>query len=650
MNFEPAREAMVEKLCQRGVSDPAVLAACRKVPREKFIDANLREFAYGDHPLPIGEDQTITQPYIVALMTQAIELKADDRVLEVGTGSGYAAAVMAEIAAQVFTIERYASLAQVAQQRLKKLGYTNIRLRHGDGTLGWPEEAPFDAIVVAAGGPSVPQEMMQQLKIGGRLLMPVGGVRDQELIRIERTDSHTFEQKNLGRVRCVPLVGERGWAEITPADQGAALTALIRQEAEEFTSIDQFQPDRWLKRVGDARVVLLGEASHGTAEFYRMRARLTRELIERKGFTLVAVEADWPDARLVDNYVQGHSSNLTEWAQHSRFPQWMWRNREVVEFVDWLRQHNQHLQSGNGKVGFYGLDLYSLQASISSVLEWLDDRFPEAAQVARHRYACLTPWQSDPAAYGHAVLTKAYRKCEPAVVERLLVQLAQRSTHRFNGKKAYLDALVNSRVVSNAEHYYRVMYYGSAESWNLRDQHMFDVLQTLLGDTPGAKAVVWEHNSHLGDARATEMSIRGERNLGQLARQAWSNKVYSVGFGTHSGKVAAATRWGGEMEIKTVRPSHERSFERLFHETGMKRFSLPLRQASTELREQLSHPRLQRAIGVIYRPETELASHYFHADLSRQFDEYIWFDETTPVGPLSNRHDLGPPETYPFGL
>lgn len=646
MNFETVRKQMVELLSRRGVSDPAVLAACRKVPREKFIDPNLREFAYGDHPLPIAEDQTISQPYIVALMAEALKLKPGDRVLEVGTGSGYAAAVLAEVAGEVFTIERYESLAKVAAERLRKLGYNNVHVTSGDGTLGWAEHSPYDAIVVAAGGPSVPRELMHQLKVGGRLLIPVGDARDQELLLVTRQSETGFTQTDLGRVRFVPLVGEQGWADQITPDQDARLVRKIRDSAEPFESIEQFDSKRWLERVGDARVALLGEMSHGTSEFYSMRARLTRELIEKKGFNLVAVEADWPDARLLDDFVQGRSSDLKAWRQESRFPRWMWRNQELLDFVLWLRDYNR---SRSSKVGFYGLDLYSLQASIRSVLEFLEERFPQAAELARHRYACLTPWQADPAAYGHAVLTKAYKKCEPAVVERLLVELSKTTT-RLNGKNAYLNALMNSRVVSNAEHYYRLMYYGSAESWNLRDRHMFEVLQSLLEGAPGSRAVVWEHNSHLGDARATEMSMRGEHNVGQLTRQAWGDRVYSVGFGTHTGKVAAATRWGGEMEIKQVRPSHERSFERLFHDTGLKRFALPLRHASADLRKQLSHPRLERAIGVIYSPQTELTSHYFHADLSRQFDEYVWFDQTNPVTPLTETEELGAPDTYPFGL
>lgn len=614
-----ARLKMVELLEQRGIHDSAVLNAFRKVRREDFVDPGLREFAYEDHPLPIAEEQTISQPYIVALMAEALELRATDRVLEVGTGSGYAAAILGEIAAEVYTVERYPSLARTASERLR--GYPNVHVRCGDGTQGWVEHAPYDGIVVAAGGPTVPEELKRQLQVGGRLLIPVGPTRDQKLTLVRRLSDSDYSESDLGAVRFVPLVGKEGWPERL---QDGSLSDQIRQEAEVFTSIDRYHPEAWLRRVGDARVVLLGEASHGTSEFYRMRARLTRALVEQKGFNIVAVEADWPDGRLLDDFASGRADDLNSWHSQSRFPHWMWRNQEMVDFITWLRRHNE---THTGKVGFYGLDLYSLQASIRKVLDFLDVHHPEAAQLARHRYACLTPWQADPAAYGRAVLTNLYKKCEPAVVERLLAAMP-----RQNGQDEHLDALMNSRVVKNAEEYYRVMYYGSAESWNLRDQHMFDVLEHLLRRDPKARAVVWEHNSHLGDARATEMSMRGEHNLGQLARQAWS--VYSVGFGTHTGEVACATHWDGEMEIKKVVPSHARSFERLFHNTGLARFSLPLRQASPGLRKQLSFPRLERAIGVIYRPESELASHYFHADLSRQFDEYIWFDETRAVAAL----------------
>jgi protein-L-isoaspartate(D-aspartate) O-methyltransferase len=286
------------------------------------------------------------------------------------------------------------------------------------------------------------------------------------------------------------------------------------------------------------------------------------------------------------------------------------------------------------------------------VLQYLDAADPEAARVARERYGCLTPWQSDPAAYGRAALTGAYRTCESDVVAMLQELLAARLARMRQGDERLFDAVQNAQLIANAEAYYRVMYYGSRESWNLRDQHMFQTLSDLLrfhGD--GAKAVVWEHNSHVGDASATEMSARGELNVGQLCRERFGARAYSVGFGTDHGTVAAASYWDGPMEVKHVRPAHERSYERVCHDSGVSSFLLALREPRRpELRQGLSDPKLERAIGVIYRPETELASHYFHAALPRQFDEYVWFDETAAVTPLETGERDGMPATYPFGL
>jgi protein-L-isoaspartate(D-aspartate) O-methyltransferase len=329
----------------------------------------------------------------------------------------------------------------------------------------------------------------------------------------------------------------------------------------------------------------------------------------------------------------------------------MWRNRDVRDFVDWLRDHNQGRESGR-RVRFAGLDLYGLYNSIESVLAYLDGVDPQSAAVARQRYGCLTPWQSDPAEYGRAALTGAYRSCERDVVAVLHALHGERLRDLRRSDERLFEALQNARVVADAEAYYRVMYYGSAESWNLRDRHMFATLQGLLDfHGPRSKAVVWAHNSHVGDAASTEMSARGELNIGQLCRQQFGSAAYSIGFGTDHGTVAAASHWGGPMEVKRVRSSHERSYERLCHESGLESFFLPLRAPRLpELRRDLVEPRLERAIGVLYRPETELASHYFHAVLPHQFDEFVWFDGTTAVSPLETHELAGMPDTYPFGI
>jgi protein-L-isoaspartate(D-aspartate) O-methyltransferase len=440
------------------------------------------------------------------------------------------------------------------------------------------------------------------------------------------------------------------------ADDLPLVAKLVREVAEPIDEIGAASLDGLLDRIGDARLVLLGEATHGTSEFYRMRAHITRELVARRGFRLVAVEADWPDAALVDDYVLGGPPKAAlRFTPFSRFPTWMWRNEEVDAFVQWLRAYNADQREPAARAGFHGLDLYSLFTSIAAVLAYLDTVDPEAARAARARYATLAPWQRDPASYGHAVLLGRIASAEPAVVAMLCEMLERRIEYaRLDGARCF-DALQNARVVAGAERYYRAMYYAGPESWNLRDAHMVEALQALLAFYgPDAKAVVWEHNSHVGDASATEMALRGEHNVGQLCREQYGEaNVYLVGFATDHGTVAAADDWDEPMQTMRVRAAHPESHERVLHDSGVPAFLLPLRAPAHEaVREELCASRLERAIGVVYRPETELASHYFQASLARQFDEVVWFDETTAVHPLAPERlrpqDL--PETFPFGL
>ncbi len=655
--YDRLRARMVDdQIAARGISSPQVLAALRTVKREGYVPSYLGEFAYEDAPLPIEEEQTISQPYIVAYMVEALRLVGGEKVLEVGTGSGYAAAVLAEIAGEVYTVERHEKLARTAAQRLAEDGYDNIHVRHGDGTQGWPEVAPFDAIIVAAGGPEVPAALVNQLAVGGRLVIPVGEeVGLQKLMRVTRRQGGHFEEEELANVRFVPLIGAEGWHEerpkAAPVTRKSRATFLVSECAEPFANIEDANLDALLERIGDARVVLLGEASHGTSEFYRMRARITRELILKKGFDIVAAEADWPDAARIDHYVRNRDVPAADWQAFARFPTWMWRNQDVRSFVDWLHEHNAGLRQ-NRRVRFAGLDVYGLYNSIDSVLRYLETVDPKTAAVARERYACLAPWHGDPAAYGRATLSGTYRTCEKDVLDMLRDILERRVEDGRAQEEVLFDAVQNAALIANAEAYYRVMYYGARQSWNLRDRHMFQTLTNLLEfHGPSSKAVVWAHNSHVGDARATEMSGRGELNLGQLCREHFEDSAYLVGFGTDTGTVAAASHWGGPLEVKQVRPSNEQSYERLCHESEADSFLLALRRPRhPELVEELNKPRLERAIGVIYRPETELASHYFQAVLPKQFDEYVWFDETHAVRPLEVHELAGTPDTYPFGL
>jgi len=661
-----ARERMIERqVAQRGVRDSHVLDALRAVPREAFVPEGLREFAYEDTPLPIEAGQTISQPYIVALMVEAAAVRPGDRVLEIGAGSGYAAAVLGQIAERVYAIERHETLSRLAAERMRRLGYDNVEVHTGDGTRGWPEAAPFDAIVVAAGGPAIPQTLKDQLDIGGRLVLPVGETqREQRLVKVTRTSATHFEEEDLGGVMFVPLIGEHGWAEDTrprrPAEARSfrepapaeSIPELIRAAAEPLPDIDDPAFGALFDRFADARVVLLGEASHGTSEFYRARAAITRRLIEQHGFTIVAAEADWPDAASLDRYVRDRPAPAHAEPPFRRFPTWMWRNTDVEAFTEWLRTWNL-ARPPEQRAGFYGLDLYNLSASLRAVLDYLDRIDPEAAAVARQRYACLTPWAKEPQAYGRMALTRGYAACEDGVVKTLQEMLGKQLEYVGQDGESFLDGAANARLVKNAEAYYRAMYYGAAESWNLRDTHMFETLEAILNARgPDAKAVVWAHNSHIGDASKTEMgAVREELNIGQLCRERFGRQAALIGFGTHAGTVACASDWDAPMEVKRVNPSRSDSYERLAHDSGVDRFLLDVRQAVHDgLRQQLMSPRLERFIGVIYRPDTERWSHYSACVLPEQFDAYVWFDETTAVTPLPTRMREGAEETYPFGL
>ncbi|MFO7582250.1 protein-L-isoaspartate(D-aspartate) O-methyltransferase [Guyparkeria sp.] len=663
-DFAARRESMID--CQvrgRGITSPRVLDALRQVRRERFVPPELREFAYEDTGLPIAAGQTITQPWIVAMMIDALDLSGGERVLDVGTGSGYAAAVLARIADRVYSVERIAELAGLAGQALKGEGIDNVEIRVDDGSRGWPEKAPFDAILVAAAAQAVPESLKRQLAIGGRLVMPVGDDPEaQELVLVTRLTDEEFDSRDLADVGFVPLLGEEGWQSAEPrrqrgfgrwrvSDADRRLADGIVAAAERFESIDDLPLDGLLSRIGDRRIVLLGEASHGTSEFYRARQRITQALIEEKGFDFVAIEGDWPDAARIDHYVRHAEYPPSEWMAFARFPVWMWRNEEVRGFVDWLRAHNAELDPER-RVAFHGLDLYSLYNSIRAVLDYLDEVDPAVAEVARERYGCLVPFQTDPATYARAALHPDYETCEEPVLAMLRDMQSRHREYAEHDGERFLDAMQNARLIANAEEYYRTMFYGSRSAWNMRDTHMFETLENLLRHHgEGSRCVVWAHNSHVGDSEATDMSRRGEFNIGRLCRARFGDQVYSVGFGTDAGTVAAASNWDEPMEIKDVRPSLQGSYERLCHDTGLTAFLLPLSDATNpEVRRGLLVERLERAIGVIYRPESERQSHYFHAALPRQFDEYIWFDRTRAVRPLESVALAGMPDTYPFGL
>jgi erythromycin esterase-like protein len=430
----------------------------------------------------------------------------------------------------------------------------------------------------------------------------------------------------------------------THLDQAAV--AAIRSAAEPLPDIDDPTFGDSFDRFGDARVVLLGEASHGTSEFYRARAAITRRLIERHGFSIVALEADWPDAAHLDRHVRHRGRREGQEAAFQRFPSWMWRNAEFDAFLNWLHGHNR-LLSDEARAGIYGLDLYNLHGSMQAVIGFLEEKDPALAVEARQRYACLAPFSRDPAQYGAVALSAGFAFCAQGAVE-MLTELLERQCLGGDCDE-WLDAAANARLVRNAEAYYRSMFLSDESSWNARDSHMFETLCQLLDHKgPDAKAVVWAHNSHIGDARATGMGReRGEINIGQLAKERFGDQARLIGFGTDHGTVAAADDWDEPLRIKQVRPSRHDSHERLSHETGIDRFLLDLRDGGPPpAREE----RLERFIGVIYRPETERWSHYSEAILAEQFDAWVWFDETGAVTPLADLHGGSEPELWPFGF
>ncbi|KAG8665949.1 hypothetical protein FPOAC2_11034 [Fusarium poae] len=448
---------------------------------------------------------------------------------------------------------------------------------------------------------------------------------------------------------------------------------LLKTHVTPFKSISQDSGTitNYFDSFGDCRVLLIGDASHGTSEFHCVRAEITKYMIEKHGFNIVAVEADWPDAERVDRYVRhrpGPGQGSVETTQMSekekrespflRFPTWMWRNVEVCNFVEWMRSYNSGREATEA-TGFYGLDLYSMGTSMKAVIDYLNTVDKDMAKVARGRYINLMDWVDHPHEYGLESLAMSFKGYEDDVVAMLSDLLNKRIEYSaaLDGGVEFHNGEQNARVVKDAEQYYKTMYRGQDKSWNLRDTHMFETLKRVLEHRgEGSKAIVWAHNSHIGDARATSMSWAShELNIGELCKREFGDDALSIGTGTNTGTVAAAQNWESDMNIMKVQPGLPGSYEELMHAAGISNFVLDLRKGKCDekLREVLRRERLERSIGVIYKPETEKASHYSYAILPDQFDGYIWFDESKHVGTFEihqPRSSLEYHETWPFGL
>lgn len=641
---------VARQLEARGVTAARIIDALAEVDRAAFLPAELAARAAEDVTLELRGGAVVPRIFVLARWLELLDPRPEHRVLLVGVDSGYVLAVLARLCREVRAIDDNDQYARLENAVIEAAGLANAHVRPGTVSEGWPEAAPYDRILVARPLRAIPKPLLDQLTPGGRALMPVGPDWSHLFLELAEKDAagrvttrHVSARDIVPVPRHLPRIEEGRSSDFEVA-------RVVERHMRPFESIEGFDMDALLERIGDARVVLLGEATHGTSEFYRMRAAITRALIERRGFSIVACEADWPDMEVVNAHVRGEdwwAGGRPRTRPFARFPRWMWRNEEFAEFVEWLHARNA---SGRPPASIYGLDLYGLENALHHVLEYLERRDPALADVARRQYGCLTPYLPEPAEYGRLVLSREIESCEQAVTGMLVELLRERE--KLDHSEAYFHLVRNATVIADAERYYKVMFYGSAESWNLRDMHMFQTLRGLLSfHGPDARAVVWAHNSHVGNAVATEMFARGEINIGNLAREAFGNAAYAIGFGTNTGQVAAADVWGGPMRIKDVRAALPESYERVCHLAGCPAFTLPLRSgiAAEELVARLSEPRLERAIGVIYRPETERQSHYFMAALPSQFDEFIWFERTAPVAALDRAGALpAPPAPHPF--
>lgn len=626
------KQEITHQLQDKGITNPLLIDAFQDLPEAFFLLNEFHPYTYQEmdmeHKLETIEPRII----VIAKMLEQLKIKEGEKILVIGVDSVYILAALSKIYKEVYMIETYEKYFEWAKKVLKNIGIKNVFIKMDDQKLGWQDKGPFDTILIASEFEEVPNNLKEQLKIGGKLLIPLGPDWVHALFEIiQRTSETDYKVEKLRENFFIPnpkIIPEIGLKDFPEKD----IVDHIKAKAIAFKSIEAYPIDQLLDRISDAQVVLLGEASHGTSEFYLMRQEITKALIEKKGFNIVSAEADWSDAEQINHYVR-HKQTHWDWMPFARFPQWMWKNKEVLDFVEWLKTYNsQH----DNSIGFYGLDLYGLENSIHLVIDYLKKVDEELASLAKTRYACMTPYMSDPALYGKMVLNKQLISCEVEIL-KMLVDLLKNKT-KLNHSPEYFYTYQNANVVVDAEHYYKAMYYGSAESWNLRDFHMFHTLKSLLSYFGSdAKAVVWAHNSHIGNALATEMYSRGEINIGHLCKEHFGDKSYHIGFGTHTGTVAAAHNWGAKMEVMQVNGSLSNSYENLCNKTQIDSFTLPLREKDSgeKLRKLLNTPKLERAIGVMYRPETERMSHYFHAVLPSQFDEYIWFNTTQAVTPIT---------------
>lgn len=407
--------------------------------------------------------------------------------------------------------------------------------------------------------------------------------------------------------------------------------------------------DPLMERIGDARIVMLGESSHGTHEFYTWRAKISKRLIEEKGFNFIAVEGDWPDCYRLNRYVKNYLPNTSAeevLKNFNRWPTWMWANWEISAFAEWLKKHNQSL-SRESKTGFYGLDVYSLWESMQAIMQYLEKTDPNSLQTAREAFQCFEPFNNDEQKYASFV-SFVSETCEPEVLD-LLATIRTRMIQYDGDYEQVFNTEQNALITVNAEKYYRSMVQGGPHSWNVRDGHMQETLERLLKfHGPQSKAIIWAHNTHIGDARATDMARHGMYNIGELTRKKFPDTVL-VGFGTYKGSVIAGRYWGDEMRKMSVPEGIPNSWEHLLHHSNAGDCLLIMNQLEKEdfMKKSIGH----RAIGVVYNPNQEHLNNYVPSILPLRYDAFLFIDESTALHPLHIKPDGHQmPETYPFGM
>lgn len=411
--------------------------------------------------------------------------------------------------------------------------------------------------------------------------------------------------------------------------------------------------DTLLDRAGNARIVMLGEASHGTHEYYTWRAKISQRLLREKGFNFIAVEGDWPDCYKLNRYLKNYSgtgASAFEVAHtFNRWPTWMWANWETVALAEWLFDHNEHLPV-NKKAGFYGLDVYSLWESMEAIIKYLKINDPGALKIAEEAFQCFQPYRRDEGtgyAYASALVPEP---CTQEVVN-LLLEIQRKSSHYNSDQENVFSTEQNAQIAFNAEKYYRALLHGGSQTWNIRDTHMMETLEKLLNfHGRKSKGIVWAHNSHIGDARATDMAANEMHNIGELARRKYGNEnVFLIGFGSYQGSVIASRQWGEELRYMIVPPAIENSWEGILHHTGIQNGYVLL----DDIKKPgiLDHALGHRAIGVVYKPEIEKRSNYIPSILPARYNAFVFFDQTKALHALHvspDGHQM--PETYPFGV